>query len=71
MTAALHWEINGEKDSILWQDLQKSLSWLSRLPRAFSIISNSSVESLGNRAIDNPENREWWRTEFDLGLPIK
>ena len=45
MTAALHWEINGEKDSILWQDLQKSLCWLSRLPRAFSIISNSSVES--------------------------
>lgn len=71
MTAALHWEINGEKHSISWEDLQASLSWLSKIRLAFSIISNSSLESLGNRAIDNAENREWWLTEFGLNLPIE
>lgn len=71
MTATLHWEINGEKHSVSWEDLQTSLYWLSKIRRAFSIISNSSLESLGSRAINNTENREWWLTEFGLNLPIE
>lgn len=68
-TAALHWEINGKQRTIEWHDLQASLTWLSKIRGAFSIISNSSCEDLGNRAVDNPENRDWWLTEYGLGLP--
>ena len=71
MPAALHWEINDEKHSITWEELQASLSWLSKIRSAFSIISNSSVEDLGSRVIDNAENREWWLKEFGLNLPME
>lgn len=70
-TAALHWEINGKKHSISWEDLQASLFWLSKIRWAFWIISNASLESVGNRAIDNAENREWWLKEYGLRLPIE
>lgn len=71
MTAALHWEINGAKHSISWENLQTSLNWLSKIRSAISIISNSSLESLGSRVIDSIENREWWLTEYGLSLPIE
>lgn len=67
--AQLHWELNGEKHSISWEDLQKCFGWLSRLPRAISIISDRSLDRLGSRATNTAENREWWRSEFDLELP--
>jgi hypothetical protein len=67
--AALHWEINGKKQSMDWEDLQAMISWLSKLPRAFWIISNSSLGRLGSRATNNAENREWWLAEFALDLP--
>jgi hypothetical protein len=43
-------------------------SWLSMIPFAISMISNSSNERSGSRMVDNPENRKWWMNEFDLGL---
>ena len=67
--AALCWETNDEERSISWDDLQQQLSWLSRLPRAVSIISNPRFENPGNRAADTPENRDWWRSEFGIDLP--
>lgn len=66
--AMLRWDFSGQKHSVSWEELQATLSWLSRLPRAFSIISNPSLERLGNRGIDTAENREWWRSEFDLSF---
>jgi hypothetical protein len=69
MPAELRWEINDEKHSICWDDLQQHLGWLSRLPRAVSIISNPSIEHLGSRTTNTAENREWWRSEFSLDLP--
>lgn len=69
MPAQLHWELNDEKHSICWDDLQACLGWLSRMPRALWIISNPSLERPGSRATNTAENREWWRSEFALDLP--
>lgn len=66
--AKLHWVLNGKERSISWEELQALLGWLSKVPRALSHISNPSLDRIGSRAIDNPENREWWRTEFALSL---
>lgn len=38
--AALSWELNGVKHSISWEELQSSLGWLSKIPFAFSMISD-------------------------------
>ena len=67
--AALYWEINGEKHSICWEELQEQFGWLSRITRAIGIISNPSLDRVGSRAKDTAENREWWRSEFSLDLP--
>ena len=67
--AALHWEINDEKHSICWEELQEQFGWLSRITRAVGIISNPSLDRVGTRATDTAENREWWRSEFSLDLP--
>jgi hypothetical protein len=69
MQAMLRWEMNDEKHAISWDDLQKQLRWLSRLPHAVSVISNPSLERPGNRAISTAENRAWWRSEFSLDVP--
>ena len=69
MPAALHWEMNREEQSISWDELQVQLGWLSRLPRAFQVMSDPQLERHGNRAADTPENRAWWRSEFALELP--
>jgi hypothetical protein len=66
--AALTWEINDVKRSITWEELQSSFSWLSKVPFAISIISNSSTGRAGSRMTDNPENRKWWLAEFGLDL---
>jgi hypothetical protein len=68
MNGELHWEINNERYSSSWEDLQTSLSWLSKIHYAISIISNSSIERIGDRGIDDLENRKWWQTEFGLNL---
>ncbi len=68
MSASLHWEINDEKHWISWEDLQTSLSWLSKVGYAIYMISNPKLETLGSRAINNDENREWWLMEFGLNL---
>lgn len=67
-SARLTWTINGERGSIEWDDLQTSLRWLSRVPRAIWIISRSSSTAIGNRLLDDPQNREWWMAEFGLDL---
>lgn len=69
VAAEFRWEINNEKHSISWEALQEQLAWLSRLPRAVAIISDPSLERLGSRTTNTPENREWWRSEFYLDLP--
>lgn len=70
-TAALQWEIDGEKHLIYWDELQASLGWLCKIPSAISIISNVPMIGVGSRFIDNAENREWWLTEYGLSLPNK
>ena len=67
--ATLTWELNCEKRSITWQELKVIFAWLSKLQRAIIMISRSSHEKPGSRLIDNPENRNWWRSEFGLELP--
>lgn len=67
--AKLSWEMNGSERSISWEELQDQLSWLSKAERALRTISDQSIERIGQRAVDNAENREWWRAEFDLELP--
>lgn len=69
MPATLSWEMNDEKHSICWDDLQQQFGWLSRLPNAVLIISHQSPERFGSRLQDTAENREWWRSEFSLDLP--
>jgi hypothetical protein len=69
MPAMLTWSINGRKNSITWDDLQISFSWLSRASRAIGAISSASSDAIGNRMSDNPDNRGWWLIEFGLDLP--
>jgi hypothetical protein len=66
--AALMWEIDGVKRSIAWDELQAAFSWLSKVPLAISMISNSPTEKLGSRIIDSAENREWWLAEYGIRL---
>lgn len=66
--ATLTWELNDENRSITWDELQATFSWLSKVPSAIGIISNSNAEELGSRMIDSYENREWWRDEYGLDL---
>lgn len=66
--ATLIWEINDIKCSITWEELQATFSWLSKIPFAISMISNSSAEKLGSRTIDSPENRQWWHAEYGINF---
>lgn len=68
--AKLRWEMNDRKHSITWDELQTSLRWLSKIRFAFSMIANPALGRLDCRVVDNIENREWWRTEFGLELPL-
>jgi hypothetical protein len=66
--AGLSWETDGVKRSIAWDELQATFSWLSKIPSAISMISNSPTEKLGSRLIDSTENREWWLAEYGIRL---
>lgn len=66
--ASLSWELNETKRSLIWSELQKMFSWLSKLPAAMNMISNMESGVLGNRISDNAENREWWMAEFGIAL---
>jgi hypothetical protein len=68
MQATLRWEINDVRHAISWDELQAQLAWLSRLPRAVSIISNPSLERAGSRVTNTAENRVWWRSEFSFDV---
>lgn len=67
--ASLSWELNGSKHSISWEELQSSLGWLSKIPFAFSMISDPALDRLDCRVVDTIENREWWRADWGLHLP--
>lgn len=69
--ARLTWELNGKRRSITWDELQVTFSWLSKIPSAIGIISNSPSQMLGSRMTDNEENREWWKAEYGLNLPFQ
>ncbi|WP_323042879.1 hypothetical protein [Gemmobacter sp.] len=66
--AALSWEIDGGNHELTWGELQVMFQWLSRVPAAISIISDSSVERIGSRVIDSPENHQWWLDEYGVDL---
>jgi hypothetical protein len=66
--ASLCWEFKDIKRSLTWNELQVMFSWLSKLPFAMSMISNTESGVLGNRISDNAENREWWTAEFGIVL---
>lgn len=68
--AKLFWEINGQQGSISWDESQEQFGWLSRLPRAVWMISSPSLQGSANRLADTAENREWWRSEFLINLPM-
>jgi hypothetical protein len=67
--ASLTWELNGKRRSVTWDELQVTFSWLSKIPHAIGMISNSPSITPGSRMNDNHENREWWRAEYGLNLP--
>lgn len=66
--ATLTWTVGGADCSITYQDLQARLCWLSRVPRAMSVISGSPFGGSQCRLTDNPENRTWWSAEFGIDL---
>jgi hypothetical protein len=66
--AALTWEKNGEEGGVSWPVLQASLSRLSRIPNAISMISRPTSQGVRSRMEDNVENRAWWLAEYDLNL---
>lgn len=66
--ATLKYKSNNVERSATWGELQATLGWLSKVPFAVSMISNSSSKVMGNRIIDSPENREWWLVEFGIKL---
>lgn len=67
--ATLTWELNDVVRSITWEELQTTFSWLSKVPSAISMISNSPMEKFGSRMTDTAENRGWWLVEYGLDLP--
>jgi hypothetical protein len=69
LPAQLRWEMNDQKHSVSWDDLQTSLRWLSKIRFAFSMISNPAVGRIDCRVVNTIENREWWRAEWGLLLP--
>lgn len=66
--ATLTWELNDQKRSITWDELQAAFRWLSKVPIAAGIISNGSNNRPGCRMTDSEENREWWITEYAISL---
>lgn len=68
-SAQLLWRLNGEEGRVSYKELQESFSWLARIPRAFSVLSRPSFVGKFDRCVDTAENRQWWQTEFALGLP--
>lgn len=66
--ATLSWDLNGGKREIAWDELQAMFRWLSRVPAAISIISDSSAQKVGSRLVDTLENRKWWLDEYGLDL---
>jgi len=67
--AQLEWTIDDKAHRIGWEELQASFGWLSRVPRALSLISDPRSGRATDRRIDTPENRQWWLAEFGLALP--
>lgn len=64
--ATLTWELNDERRSVSWEELQSLFGWLSKVPFVISMISKLPSEELGSRMTDTQENREWWFTEYGL-----
>lgn len=67
---ALTWELNGETHSVSYQALQHSFQWLSKVPSAVAAISSMNADDLGTRVTDTAENRDWWRVEYGLIVPL-
>lgn len=66
--ATLIWELNDERRSVSWEELQSLFGWLSKVPFAFSLISNLPSDEPGSRMTDTLENREWWWAEYGIGF---
>jgi hypothetical protein len=68
--ASLTWELNDERHSVTWEELQHNFKWLSKVPHAMSILSQPIDAGLGSRLKGSAENLQWWLDEFDLGIGI-
>lgn len=66
--AMLTWYSNGVSSRITSDELEECFRWLARIPRAIAILGRPCSRTAGGRLADNSENREWWRTEFDIEL---
>ena len=64
--ASLTWDLNGTRNTMTWDELQSMFSWLSRVPRAMSMLERRPTLVLGCRLLINDENAQWWIREFDL-----
>jgi hypothetical protein len=68
--ATLTWELNDERRSVSWEELQSLFGWLSKMPFAISMISKLPSEEPGSRMTDTLQNRKWWRAEYGIGLEV-
>jgi hypothetical protein len=67
-SAQLRWRLNDCEGRVSYKELQDLFKWMSRLPRAFLVLSSPSVDGKFSRCVDTAENRQWWQTEFSLHL---
>lgn len=66
--AELTWNTKDATCGITWDELQGMFRWLSKVPSAISMITNSNAGRSGSRLVDSPENRQWWLHEYGLGI---
>lgn len=67
--ATLSWDMNGNGQTVTWDEMQEVLRLLSRLPRAFSVISHAAAEPAPGRAASLLPDRDWWAVEFGIDVP--
>ncbi len=64
--ATLTWELNGVRNSVTWDELQANFRWLSKIPRAISMLSQPTDAGLGSRFQGTAEDLQWWMDEFGI-----
>lgn len=67
-SAHLLWRLNDQNGRVSYKELQEWFAWLASVPRAISMLSELPVQGRPNRCVDTAANRQWWETEFALGI---